>query len=101
MANAARGENAVPAELLTLAAEVTDANSAFFDTAHRFRGCIAGLHAVLQKQRLMENIHCLDPEETLSPGQAEEIERVCSAYPHLSDDDFIREHLPRWKAELE
>ena len=49
----------------------------------------------------MENIHCLDPEETLSPGQEEEIARVCSAYPHLSDDDFIREHLPRWKADLE
>lgn len=101
MAKDARRQDVVPAGLLTLAAEVTDANSAFFDTAHRFKGCIAGLHYVLHRQGLMENIHCLDPEETLSPGQEEEIKRVCSAYPHLSDDDFIREHLPRWKADLE
>ena len=83
------------AELLTLAAQVTDCNSAFFDTAHNFRGCIAGMHEVLRRQGLIESICCLDPEETLSPGQAEEIDRVYAAYPHLNDDAFVREYLKR------
>ena len=34
----------------------------------------------------------------LSPGQMEEIDRVYRAYPHLNDDDFVREHLDRWVA---
>jgi hypothetical protein len=55
------GEN-ISAEMLTLAAAVTDANSAFFDTAHGFKGCIAGLHEVLRRQGLMKNILCLDPD---------------------------------------
>ena len=88
--------NAEPtAELLTLAAQVTDCNSAFFDTAHHFRGCIAGMHEVLRRQGLIESICCLNPEETLSPGQAEEIDRVYAAYPHLNDDAFVREYLKR------
>ena len=81
--------------LLTLAAEVTDVNSAFFDTAHAFRGCIAGLHEVLRRQGLMEGTWCLNPEETLSPGQAEEIDRVYRMYPHLNDDTFVKEFLKR------
>jgi hypothetical protein len=88
--------NAAPTpELLTLAAQVTDCNSAFFDTAHNFRGCIAGMHEVLRRQGLIESICCLNPEETLSPGQAEEIDRVYAAYPHLNDDAFVREYLSR------
>jgi len=83
------------AELLTLAAQVTDCNSAFFDTAHNFRGCIAGMHEVLRRQGLITSICCLNPEETLSPGQAEEIDRVYAAYPHLNDDAFVREYLSR------
>ena len=83
------------AELLTLAAQVTDCNSAFFDTAHNFRGCIAGMHEVLRRQGLIESICCLNPEETLSPGQAEEIDRVYAAYPHLNDDAFVRDYLSR------
>ena len=82
-------------ELLTLAAQVTDCNSAFFDTAHNFRGCIAGMHEVLRRQGLIESICCLNPEETLSPGQAEEIDRVYAAYPHLNDDAFVRDYLSR------
>lgn len=80
-------------ELLTLAAQVTDANSAFFDTAHGFSGCIAGIHEVLRRQGLMKGIWCLDPEETLSPGQAEELTRVHDMYPHLNDDAFVAEFL--------
>jgi dihydrodipicolinate synthase/N-acetylneuraminate lyase len=86
----------LPAELLRRAVEVTDANAAFFDAAHGFAGCIAGLHEVLRRQGLLEGTWCLDPAETLSPGQAEEIDRVCRAYPHLSDDAFVAAHREEW-----
>ncbi|MBX6314130.1 MAG: dihydrodipicolinate synthase family protein [Isosphaeraceae bacterium] len=86
----------IPSELLQQAAEVTDANAAFFDAAHGFAGCIAGLHAVLRRQGLFEGIWCLDPRETLSPGQAEEIERVYRAYPHWNDDAFVAAHRDEW-----
>lgn len=76
--------------------EVTDANAAFFDAAHGFRGCIAGLHEVLRRQGLLEGAWCLDENEGLSPGQAEEITRVTRAYPHLSDDAFVAEHRDEW-----
>lgn len=79
--------------LLTLAAQITDANSAFFDTANQFQGCIAGIHEVLRRQGLMKGIWCLNPEETLSPGQLEAIDRVYSMYPHLNDDDFVKRFL--------
>jgi dihydrodipicolinate synthase/N-acetylneuraminate lyase len=82
--------------LLALGAELTDANAAFFDAAHGFHGCIAGLHEVLRRQGLLAGRWCLDPEEDLSPGQMEEIDRVYSAYPHLADDAFVRENLERW-----
>lgn len=84
------------AELLTLAAEVTDCNAAFFDAANNFAGCIAGLHEVLRRQGLLEGTWCLDPNETLGPGQAAEIDRVYRDYPHLNDDEFVREHLHEW-----
>ena len=83
-------------EWLSLNIEVTDANAAFFDVAHNFHGCIAGIHEVLRRQGLLEGIWCLNPAESLSPGQAQEIERVYRAYPHLNDDDFVRENLDRW-----
>lgn len=86
----------VPADLLRRNAELTDANAALFDAANGFAGCIAGVHEVLRRQGLLEGIWCLDPAETLSPGQAEEIERVCRAYPHLSDDDFVHANRDRW-----
>jgi dihydrodipicolinate synthase/N-acetylneuraminate lyase len=81
---------------LTLAAQVTDSNAAFFDTANRFAGCIAGLHEVLRRQGLLDGCWCLNPNEDLSPGQMEEIDRVYAAYPHLHDDDFVRRHLDAW-----
>jgi hypothetical protein len=99
MLRAAAGRETIPRELLTLAAQVTDCNSAFFDTAHNFRGCIAGVHEVLRRQGLMRGIWCLDPAETLSPGQAEEIDRVYRTYPDLNDDDFVAEHLAEWLAD--
>lgn len=87
----------VPAEALTLAGEVTDANAAFFDAANKFKGCIAGIHYVLQRQGLMQSIRCLDPDESLSPGQKEAIDRVFEGYPHLNDDRFVAEGLEEWK----
>jgi len=86
----------IPTEMLKRNIEVTDANAAFFDTANNFAGCIAGLHEVLRRQGLFEGIWCLDPNETLSPGQVEEIDRVYRAYPHLNDDDFVKAHLDEW-----
>jgi hypothetical protein len=81
---------------LTLNAQITDANAALFDAANAFHGCIAGIHEILRRQGLLEGRWCLDPQEDMSPGQSEEIDRVCRAYPHLMDDDFVRENLDRW-----
>lgn len=85
-----------PAHTLTTGVQVTDSNAAFFDAANGFHGCIAGLHEVLRRQELLEGRWCLDPNEDLSPGQMEEIDRVYQAYPHLNDDQFVREHLDAW-----
>ncbi len=95
--HAAQGE-AIPSRLLTLGAQVTDSNAALFDAANSFAGCIAGIHEVLRRQGLMAGRWCLNPHEDLSPGQAQEIDRVCAAYPHLRDDDFVRENIDRWLA---
>lgn len=88
----------VPREMLSRAIKITDCNAAFFDAANRFAGCIPGLHEVLRRQGLLEGTWCLDPDETLSPGQAEEITRVCNAYPELNDDAFVSSHLEEWLA---
>ncbi len=93
---AAREQGQIPSDLLTRAGQVTDGNAALFDVAHQFAGCIAGIHEVLRRQGLLENILCLNPEETLSPGQAAEIDRVIRCYPHLCDDGFVSENLDRW-----
>lgn len=77
-------------------AAVTDANAAFFDAANNYRGCIAGIGEVLRRQGLISGITCLNPEERLSPGQSQEIDRVRAAYPEQQDDDFIAEHLQDW-----
>jgi dihydrodipicolinate synthase/N-acetylneuraminate lyase len=82
--------------LLTLGAQLTDLNAALFDAAHLFHGCIAGIHELLRRQGLLEGIWCLDPNEGLSPGQAEEITRTAAAYPHLTDEAFVLENLDRW-----
>ncbi len=90
----------IPPELLAKGIAITDCNAAFFDTANNFKGVIAGIHEVLRRQGLLEGIWCLDPEETLSPGQAEEISRVYDDYPELNDDDFVRANLELWKKGL-
>jgi len=86
----------VPASLLTLAAQVTDANGAYFDAAHGFAGCISGIHEVLRRQGLLANTLCLDSHEALSPGQSREIDRVLASYPHLTDDAFVEQHRSEW-----
>ena len=53
---------------------------------------------MLRRQGLLRGTWCLDPDERLSPGQAREIDRVLAAYPDLTDDAFVREHLDRWLA---
>ena len=91
-----RGRAELPSRLLMRANEVTDCNAALFDAANGFAGCIAGIHEVLRRQGLLEGIECLDPTETLSPGQADEITRVHRAFPHLHDDAFIAVHRDDW-----
>jgi hypothetical protein len=86
----------IPNDLLRLNVEVTDANAAFFDAANGFAGCIAGLHEILRRQGLLEGIWCLDENERLSAGQKEEIDRVCAAYLHLGDDEFVAQHRDEW-----
>jgi dihydrodipicolinate synthase/N-acetylneuraminate lyase len=85
-------------DLLALDARITDCNSAFFDVAHDFAGCIPGCHEVLRRQGLLQGIWCLDPRETLSPGQAEEIDRVYREHGDLADDAFVKANLERWLA---
>jgi dihydrodipicolinate synthase/N-acetylneuraminate lyase len=94
--HASVASGAVPADLLALDAQVTDCNAAIFDVANDFDGVIAGCHEILRRQGLLAGIWCLDPHETLGPGQKEEIDRVCAAYPHLNDDAFVRANLERW-----
>lgn len=81
------------AQLLSKGVAVTDMNAAIFDPSHGFHGCIPGIHEVLRRQGLLQGTWCLDPHEDLSAGQAEEITRVCQAYPELTDDDFVRSFL--------
>jgi hypothetical protein len=97
-AHAAVAAGRIDDGLLSLAAKVTDCNAALFDVAHDFRGCIAGCHEVLRRQGLFAGIWCLDPEEGLSLGQGDEIERVMRSYPELTDDGFVAANLERWLA---
>ena len=91
-----RREKPIAQSWLTLAAEITDASAAVRDAAHDYRGAWPGIHEVLRRQGLLEGRWCPDPDRDLSPGQVEEIDRVCGAYPHLQDDAFVQEHLDRW-----
>jgi hypothetical protein len=88
----------VPQDLLALDSQITDCNAAIFDVRNDFHGVIAGCHEILRRQGLLEGIWCLDPNETLGPGQMAEIDRVYAAYPHLNDDDFVLANLRRWLA---
>ncbi len=96
LAREAREMGKVNRTLLADGAALTDANGALFDVRHNFAGCIAGLHEILRRQGLLEGRWCLDPNEDLSPGQMEEIDRVERAYPQLTDNAFVAEHRDRW-----
>lgn len=95
---AARADPTIDTPWLALAAALTDANGAIFDAANAFAGCVPGIHEVLRRQGLLCGTWCLEPRETLSPGQAEEIDRVSRRYPFLAaeDDEFVRENLDAW-----
>lgn len=80
-------------KLLAKGIEVTDMNAVIFDAKNNFHGCIPGIHEVLRRQGLLLGRWCLNPEEELSPGQLEEIDRLYRSYPHLMDDKFVQEML--------
>ncbi len=95
-----KANKSISTEMLLLANAVTDSNAVLFDGANDFAGCIPGLHYVLKKQGLMKSLNCINPDEVLSDGQAEEIERIYAMYPQLVDDDFVKENIENWKKEL-
>ena len=95
-AHRAAEARSVDAALLREGAALTDANAAIFDVAHAFAGCIPGIHEVLRRQGLLRGTWCLEPHETLSPGQAAQIDRVCREHTSLDDDAFVRERLDAW-----
>lgn len=92
----ARQQPQIAASWLTRAVAITDSNAVLFDAAHRFAGCIPGIHEVLRRQGLMQGIWCLNPHEVLSPGQSDELNRIYRSYPELNDDEFVRENLDSW-----
>lgn len=94
----ARTVQTVKTDWLTTNAALTDANAAVFDAANGFAGCIPGILEVLRRQGLAPSTACLDPHETLSPGQAEELTRVSNAWPQLTDDAFVEAHRDEWLA---
>lgn len=82
-------------DLMSRGVEITDVNAALFDPANHFHGCIPGIHEMLRKQGLLKGIWCLNPNEQLSVGQLEEIERVHQDYSHLNDDEFVSNFLAK------
>ena len=81
------------ADLLSKGIAITDMNAAIFDAKNNFHGCIAGIHEILRRQKILKGSWCLNPEESLSPGQQEEIDRVCNQYADFTDDRFVFEFL--------
>ncbi|WP_417392709.1 dihydrodipicolinate synthase family protein [Gimesia sp.] len=92
----AEANSDIPLSTIHRNTEVTDCNAVLFDVANRFQGCIPGIHEVLRRQGLLEGTWCLNPHETLGPGQLEEIDRIYAAYPHLNDDEFVAAHRDDW-----
>ena len=86
----------VPQDVLALDSIVTDCNAAIYDANNNLRGCIPGCLEVLRRQGLVKGTWCLDPAETLSPGQLGEIDRVYRQYPEMNDDRFVANNLERW-----
>lgn len=77
------GATEIPLQWLTVAAQLTEANGAVFDWSHQFAGCIPGVHLVLCDDGYMQNILTLDPNETLTEGQAKLIRKAKRDYPDL------------------
>lgn len=94
----ARANEQIDKKWFSIAQQVTDANAAFFDSKHDFKGSIAGINEVLRRQGLMKGNWCLMDHEVLSDGQLEEIDRVYAAYPELNDDSFVKEFLEKESA---
>ncbi len=88
----------IPRSLLQQATRVTDVNQAVFDPGNGYRGCIPGIHEMLRRQGLLAGRWCLDPSLDLSPHQAENIDRVATAYRRLADDAFVAANRDRWLA---
>ena len=74
---------------------ITDMNAVIFDAKNSFHGCIPGIHEVLRRQGLLEGTWCLNPNENMSDGQSEEIDRIYNDYPELTDDDFVKRFLEK------
>lgn len=89
----AKGTGADWSRLLTKGIAVTDVNAVMFDPANQFHGCIPGMHEFLRRQGLLKGIWCLNPQEVMSAGQSEEIDRVYHDYPELNDDAFVNQFL--------
>jgi hypothetical protein len=53
---------------------------------------------ITRRSGLVPSIRCLNPGETLSPGQSDALDRVTSAYPEFVDTSFIEENIDRWLA---
>lgn len=81
--------------LLAEGIKVTDMNAAIFDPVNSFKGCVPGIHEALRRQGLLKGLWCINPEEQLSPGQREEIDRVTRSYPEYVDDEFARKFLKK------
>ena len=92
----ARDDDSIKRRWLSENVELTDVNAALFDAANGFAGCIPGIMEVLRRVGLAPSNTCLDADEKLSPGQAEELDRVIQSYPKFVDDEFVRENLARW-----
>jgi len=86
----------IPPELMQRNAELTDANAVVFDAANGFAGCIPGINEVLRRQGLLSSNACIDPKVVLSPGQAEQLDRIHNDHPWLPDDEFVKSHLDEW-----
>ncbi len=74
----------------------------YFNQTHYFINLLnsENLHGArhLRRQGLLQGTWCLNPDEAMSPGQAEELDRVFADYPHLCDDGFVAANLERWLA---
>ncbi|MEQ8656649.1 MAG: dihydrodipicolinate synthase family protein [Hyphomicrobiales bacterium] len=88
----------MPEDLLAQDSIVTDCNLAIYDALNDLKGCIPGCLEVLRRQGLVEGTWCLDPDEVMSPGQSEQIDRVYRQYPEMNDDAFVAANLNRWLA---